>query len=213
MELTEGVIISLISALTSVLVVILLPLLNKLTSYFKVRRQGVTEKFVLKKQNLQLKVQALGEFLECQRVSVCMLHNGGNYFTGESVKRLSMVAEYVKKGSRSALLEMQGVLTTPYLRILNNLFTKQFVIERNTSEEKDLLSRINEEYEIKTSCTVGIFRKKPWWLFWKEQKRMIAFIQIGWDTEIKEFTVSDLQLILNYKDNIHIELIELSKEI
>ena len=60
---------------------------------------------------------------------------------------------------------------------------------------------------------VGIFRKKPTWMFWKEQKRMLAFIHIGWDEEKTNIDLSDLSLILNQKDNIHRELIELSKDI
>lgn len=211
--MTESITIALIAGVFSVLGMIIIPFINLISSFFKSRKQGVTEKFLNKKANLQSKVKALGEYLECQRVSVCMLHNGGSYYTGESVKRLSMVAEYIKNGSRPALLETQGVLMTPYLRILNQLFTKQYVFEGNSTSIDDLLGRINEEYGTKSSLVVGIFRKKPVWMFWKEQKRMVAFIHIGWDEEKTSIDMSDLSLILNQKDNIHRELIELSKDI
>ena len=211
--MTEGITIALIAGVFSVLGMIIIPFTNLILSFFKSRKQGVTEKFLNKKANLQSKVKALGEYLDCQRVSVCMLHNGGSYYTGESVKRLSMVAEYIKYGSRPALLETQGVLMTPYLRILNQLFTKQYVFEGNATYINDLLGRINEEYGTKSSLVIGIFRKKPLWMFWKEQKRMVAFIHIGWDEEKTSIDLSDLSLIINQKDNIHKELIELSKDI
>lgn len=213
MEITESISIALIAGVFSFLGMIVVPTFNIVVAFFKKRKQGVTENFIKKKQDLQQKITALALHLDCQRVSICMLHNGGNYYTGESVKRLSMVAEYVKKGSRPALLETQGILMTPYIRSLNKLFTQSFVFEADTALEHDLLSRINEEYDIKSSLVLGIFRKKPKWMFWKENKRMVAFIHIGWDVYMNNIDNSDLLLILNQKDNIYKELVELSKDI
>jgi hypothetical protein len=213
MNFTEQINIALIAGIFSILGMIILPIVNSIISFFKQRRQGVTEKFLKRKTILEEKIKALGQHLDCSRVNVSLLHNGGNYYTGESVKRFSMVSEYVNKNSKHAILEVQGVLMAPYLRILNKLFKEKYVFEPDTQLKSDLLSRINYEYNIKSSLTIGIFRKKPFWMFWKEQKRMVAFINIGWD-EIKEsINNQDLELVLSYKNNIYNDLIELSKEL
>lgn len=201
-NLSEGVLIAVLTGTIAIFTTTLNFLFSGIQSYIKRVRGGITENFVLKKQFLQAKVDFLKEYLECQRVSVCMLHNGGDYYSGESIKRLSMVAESLKSGARSSKNETQGISISPYLRNLNPLFHKEYVFEEDTSVIKDVLSEINKEYDIKTVMVIGIFNIKKRLPFFKKEKRMIAFIHIGWD-ELKDFIhEEELEVIREYTNNI-----------
>lgn len=210
-KLSTEVLVAIMSGVTSILVILSQALVEYVKRIKHTQKEGVSEDFTLAKLELQAKAHALREKIDCQRVSVCLFHNGGNYFTGESIKKMSIVVEVVDNESttKPTKNEVQNVPIADYIRNIYPLFNQDFVFEKNTSKVGDTLSLIHESLNIKSCLIFPIFKKKYWWAI-RPKKRLVAILYIGWDIEQSELDLEDLQLIKHYSATINDDLVNLA---
>lgn len=197
-----------IAILSSQLLLWILQTLVKSFHVFKKKhKEGLSEEFTNAKAELDAKTEALREALDSQRTSVSVFHNGGHYFTGESIKKLSMVSESV---DNSGMLEptkneTQNVPVGPYLRNLSLLFNFDFVYERNIEEKNDILAQIQKNLGVKSCLILPIFKDRPWLWFGKYPKRIVAIVYVSWTEEV-ELNDKIINLASYHRDTIKFSL-------
>lgn len=210
-KLPLEILVAIISGSSSIIVLTLQIIIDFIKNIKKKQYEGVSEEFTTAKSELQAKVEALREAVKAQRVCVNVFHNGGQYYTGESIKKISIISEAVESGISTIREESQNVPISAHLRNIIPLFYSDYVFEKNTQTKGDMLSHIYDSINVKTCMCIPIFKKRPWYHIRNYSKRMLAVIQVVWKDET-ELTDEIKNLIMYHKDTIDVSLIDISSK-
>ena len=93
--------------------------------------------------------------LGAQRVNVWLFHNGGYYYTGEPIQKLSIVCEKNEMGMESIIHIFQNQPISIFQRNLAKLKDNDYFYEYNELQYKDSLALLNTLYGIVSS---GLFK-------------------------------------------------------
>lgn len=112
---------------------------------------------VEKNKRLDALCSDLQDKLRAQRVVVWLFHNGGYYYTGEPIQKLSVICEKNDDDVEPIIHISQNQPISIFQRNLEKLTENDYFYEYNEQQYKDSLSVLNNLYGIISS---GIFKLK-----------------------------------------------------
>ena len=126
--------------------------------------------------------------INCERVNVWMFHNGGYYYTGESIQRMTMIAESNHEELAAIKHKFTGIPVRLFARNLSKLIdnSNMYSHERNELAYNDALSVINEEHRIVSSAIIKIKSS--------DDKDWVGILALGWvkHTELTDEQITEL---------------------
>lgn len=142
---------------------------------------------------LKTMLEDIQKEVNCDRVNVWMFHNGGYYYTGESIQRMTMIAETNHESLEPIKHKFLGIPVRLFARNLQKLIANNYTHERNELAYNDALSAINQEYKIISSA---LFKIKS-----SDEKDWVGILAFGWikhteltDDQVK-YTIEKTKLI------------------
>lgn len=146
-------------------------------------------------EELKQVLSKIQEITEASRVNVWMFHNGGYYYTGEPIQRMTMITEKNKDGVEPVKHKSIGIPVRMFGRNLAKLVEKDtfYSQERNELAYNDALSLINLENQVISSA---LFKLKS-----SDNKDWVGILAMGW-TGHNELTVEQVELIVQECKNI-----------
>lgn len=148
--MSESIIISLISAFTSIVVAVITVIVKTRLDIKSFKRKQEQEDSVFIDDLGEM--VAVNEFIEqlrsdyaFDRVSICQFHNGGRFLNGRSMKKFSMTYETVAPGIEKIKRKYQNVLVSEFPKMFAAMLQMDFMIitpddENYASMRRDLLS-------------------------------------------------------------------------
>lgn len=127
--------------------------------------------------------------INSDRLNIWMFHNGGYYYTGESIQRMTMIIELNNEGFEDVKHKFLNIPIRFFARNLNKLNSSEnnYAFERNELAYEDALAQANKEYEVTSSA---LFKIKS-----SDNKDWIGMLVIGWlsHKELDEKQISYVQ--------------------
>ena len=138
--MSDAVVISLISATTSIVVAIITVVVKTLLDVRAAKKKAELEE-IIHEDDLGEMV-AINDFIEdmrqeygFDRVSICQFHNGGKFLNGRSMKKFSMTYETVSPGIEKIKRRYQNVLVSEFPRLFAAMLKNDFmIITQNNTE-------------------------------------------------------------------------------
>lgn len=131
--MSDAVVISLISAITSIVVAIITVVVKNLLDVRAAKKKAELEE-IIDEGDLGEMV-AINDFIEdlrqeygFDRVSICQFHNGGKFLNGRSMKKFSMTYETVSPGIEKIKRKYQNVLVSEFPRLFAAMLKTDFMI-------------------------------------------------------------------------------------
>lgn len=158
------------------------------------KKQQINQKSIIHEisstQELKVILTNIQEITGCDRTNIWMFHNGGYFYTGEPIQRMTMISEYNKEGVYPLKHKFIGVPIRIFARNLTKLAQSkeiEFVNERNELAYNDALSIINQEADVTSSY---IFKIKS-----SDNKDWTGVLCLGWLThkELIETQIEEIQ--------------------
>ena len=134
--------------------------------------------------------------LQAQRVNVWLFHNGGYYYTGEPIQKLSIICEKNDDGVEPVIHLFQNQPMAIFQRNLEKLISNDWFSEYNELQYKDSMAVINSLYHIVSS---GLFKLK------NKEGYFAGILAIGYSHQ-HAITAGDAELIKEYTTQIEAEL-------
>ncbi len=134
--------------------------------------------------------------LQAQRVNVWLFHNGGYYYTGEPIQKLSIICEKNDDGVEPVIHLFQNQPMAIFQRNLEKLLSNDWFSEYNELQYKDSMAVINSLYHIVSS---GLFKLK------NKEGYFAGILAIGYNHQ-HAITAGDVELIKEYATQIEAEL-------
>ncbi|HMT02866.1 MAG TPA: hypothetical protein PKD00_06080 [Burkholderiales bacterium] len=130
--------------------------------------------------------EEVNEFVNSDKCTVWMFHNGGYYYTGNPIQRISMVAGVSNRLSEDLKLKFTNLPIGIFSRNLEKLLHSNFTHERNELAYTDTLAVINSQEAITSSAMFKISSadKEDW----------VGVLAIGWQLH-RELTEEEKVLI------------------
>lgn len=146
-------------------------------------------------EELKHLLSKIQKITEASRVNVWMFHNGGYYYTGEPIQRMTMITETNKDGVEPVKHKFIGIPVRMFGRNLAKLVEKDafYSQERNELAYNDALSLINSENHVISSA---LFKLKS-----SDNKDWVGILAMGW-TGHNELTIEQVELIIQECKNI-----------
>ena len=116
-----------------------------------------------------------------------MFHNGGYYYTGENIQRMTMIAETNREPLEPIKHKFLGIPVRLFARNLQKLIANNYTHERNELAYNDALSVINQEHKITSSA---LFK-----LTSADEKDWVGVLAFGW-IKHQELTQDQIDYIL-----------------
>ena len=131
--MSESVIISIISATTSIIVAIITVVVKTKMDVKTAKRKLEEEESVFADDLGEM--VAVNEFIEriradydFDRVAICQFHNGGKFLNGRSMKKFSMTYETVSPGIEKIKRRYQNVLVSEFPKLFAAMLDDDFMI-------------------------------------------------------------------------------------
>ncbi|HMT02053.1 MAG TPA: hypothetical protein PKD00_01875 [Burkholderiales bacterium] len=137
------------------------------------------------------------EHVNCSKCNIWMFHNGGYYYTGNSIQRISMVAGISEDVNDILKHRMTNLPIGVFSRNLAKLLDSDYTHEKNELMYQDSLAMMNLQYQIVSSA---LFKIKS-----ADEQDWVGILAIGW-TEHKVLTETEVSFIKSKLDNITILL-------
>lgn len=127
--------------------------------------------------------------INCSRINVWMFHNGGYFYTGEAIQRMTMIVEHNEDGLEPIKHKFTGVPVRIFARNLIKLTDKNtlYTHERNELAYNDALSVINQENKVTSS---SLFKIKS-----TDDKDWTGILAIAWVSH-KELTQEQVDYVI-----------------
>lgn len=133
------------------------------------------------------------DYIKANKVNVWMFHNGGYYYTGSPIQRLSMVAGNAEILQGDIKQRFTNLPIGIFARNLEKLIIADYVHEKNELMYQDPLAIINMQYNIVSSA---LFKLKS-----VNEQDWIGILAIGWE-EHKQMSDDDVNFVKTKLDNI-----------
>ena len=204
----SGIILAIISAISGIILAFI-----RFGSSYMLKKMELKEK-ELKEQHLKDNLNQLHrsitnnvqidklceqvqEHVNASKCTVWMFHNGGYFYTGDSIQRISMVAGVSDDLSDVLKHRMTNLPIGVFSRNLGKLINNDYTHERNELMYQDSLAIMNLQYQIVSSA---LFKIKS-----VDEQDWIGILVIGW-TEHKVLTDDEVKFVKSKLDNITILL-------
>lgn len=129
-------------------------------------------------------LQQIADAVGCVRCNIWLFHNGGYYYTGTGIQKISMVCDI--GGSREDRIRFQNMPLSIFARNMERLLVEDYVHERNELAYSDTLGIINQSSYVVSSA---LFKLKD-----KTNKDWVGILAMGWQ-EHNELTKQEVQYI------------------
>jgi hypothetical protein len=173
---------------------------------------------------LARRVDMLGHYYGCQRLTIILYHNGGHGYDGKSLEKFTVIHEYYNAAQTSPTHTMlQGVSTGMLKELPSLLEHNKIVFEADINlTEKKLINRPSyfktmREYGTTATVAAAINKKVFNWKKFKYETKMIASIHFNWGENSKGWSNSfltsekdslplanDIKLLMTAYDPAHI---------
>lgn len=152
----------------------------------KLEKKCPVELAVGKDTELMSKIEDLLALSDADRVCIYQFHNGGEYYTGRSMQKLSMTYETVKAGISHLQINRQNIPVSACNATLAPMITdRRSLINDVEKEMKDSLCKF---YAMEAG-TKSLYK----WTVYDLQKRAIGFVQVDYITRKKKLNEEILQ--------------------
>ena len=151
---------------------------------------------VEKNKRLQELCRTIQVKLGAQRVNVWLFHNGGYFYTGEPIQKLSMICEQNADGVEPVIHKFQAQPLSVYQRNLEKLMENDYFYEYNELQYKDSLAILNQLYAITSSALFKLYNK---------EKYFSGILAIGYDHH-HNIMSSEVEAVKEISKQIEIEL-------
>lgn len=129
-------------------------------------------------------LKQISDSVGCVRCNIWLFHNGGYYYTGNGIQKISMVCDI--GGSSEDRIRFQNMPLSIFARNLEKLLQADYVHERNELAYSDTLGIINQSSYVVSSA---LFKIKD-----KTNTDWVGILAMGWQ-EHNELSTSDVQYI------------------
>lgn len=130
--------------------------------------------------------QDIKEYVKASRCNVWMFHNGGYYYTGSAIQRLSIVAGVSDNIHEDIKTKFTNLPIGLFARNLQKLLDNDYIHERNELAYQDTLGVINTQYQVTSSA---LFK-----LMSADNHDWVGMLAIGW-IEHKELTEKEVEFV------------------
>ena len=139
-----------------------------------------------KDTELMSKIEDLLNVSGADRACIYQFHNGGEYYTGRSMQKLSMTYESVKPGISHLQIDRQNIPVSACNATLAPMITDRRLLV--TDVEKEMEDSLCKFYAIEAG-TKSVYK----WTVYDLQKRAIGFFQVDYVTRKKKLSEEILQ--------------------
>lgn len=136
---------------------------------------------------------SIQNYIKASKVNVWMFHNGGYYYTGSPIQRLTMVAGAAEGMTDDVKQRFTNLPIGIFSRNLSKLLEVDYVHEKNELMYQDPLAIINLQYGIVSSA---LFKLKS-----VNGQDWIGILAIGWE-EHKQMSDDDVTFVKTKLDNL-----------
>ncbi len=152
----------------------------------KLETECPVEIAVGKDTELMSKIEDLLNVSGADRACIYQFHNGGEYYTGRSMQKLSMTYESVKPGISHLQIARQNIPVSACNATLAPMITDRRVLV--TDVEREMEDSLCKFYAIEAG-TKSVYK----WTIYDLQKRAIGFFQVDYVTRKKKLSEEILQ--------------------
>ncbi len=139
-----------------------------------------------KDAELIVKIDELLEASGADRASIYQFHNGGEYYTGRSMQKISMTYESVKAGISHLQIARQNIPVSACNATLHPMVKDRRLLLADV--EKDMQDSLCKFYAIEAG-TKSMYK----WTIYDLQKRAIGYFQVDYVTRKKKLNEEILQ--------------------
>jgi len=139
-----------------------------------------------KDAELIVKIDELLEVSGADRASIYQFHNGGEYYTGRSMQKISMTYESVKAGISHLQIARQNIPVSACNATLHPMVKDRRLLLADV--EKDMEDSLCKFYAIEAG-TKSMYK----WTIYDLQKRAIGYFQVDYVTRKKKLNEEILQ--------------------
>ena len=139
-----------------------------------------------KDTELMSKIEDLLNVSGADRACIYQFHNGGEYYTGRSMQKLSMTYESVKPGISHLQIDRQNIPVSACNATLAPMITDRRLLVDDV--EKEMEDSLCKFYAIEAG-TKSVYK----WTVYDLQKRAIGFFQVDYVTRKKKLSEEILQ--------------------
>jgi hypothetical protein len=130
--------------------------------------------------------QEIKEHVKASRCNVWMFHNGGYYYTGNAIQRLSIVAGVSDNIHEDIKTKFTNLPIGLFARNLQGLLNSDYTHERNELAYQDTLGVINTQYQVTSSA---LFK-----LMSSDNQDWVGMLAIGW-IDHNELTEKEIEFV------------------
>lgn len=152
----------------------------------KLEKKCPVELAVGKDTELMSKTEDLLALSGADRVCIYQFHNGGEYYTGRSMQKLSMTYETVKAGISHLQINRQNIPVSACNATLAPMITDRRLLINDV--EKEMEDSLCKFYAMEAG-TKSVYK----WTVYDLQKRAIGFVQVDYVTRKKKLNEEILQ--------------------
>ena len=137
--MSDGVLIAIISSITSVIIAFLTVVVKTWMDNKKLQKKAETEETVKCEDvgdmmYVQEYLENLRKEFQFDRVGICQFHNGGKFFKGHSMKKFTMSYEATAPGIEKVKRNIQNIMVSEFPHLVNGLLTHDSITLKQTSE-------------------------------------------------------------------------------
>lgn len=197
--MSTEIIVTLIGSTEAVITVFGMYFVNRYFQLKDKKKIHKVEEGIDLSSKLAEKLNNIREQVEATRVNLWVFHNGGYYYTGEPIQKLSCIAESHDMDVKSQMQDFQNIPIHVFLRHLDKLRNTTSFYEYNELQYRDNLSKLNESYDIASLGGFKINNKKGDW---------VAILTVGYSNhrELEDTEKTYIEFQLNQISDIAVQL-------
>lgn len=130
--------------------------------------------------------QEIKDYIKSSRCNIWMFHNGGYYYTGSPIQRISIVAGVSEKTNDDIRSKFVNLPIGLFARNLQKLLDNDYTHERNELAYQDTLGIINAQYGTTSSA---LFK-----LMSADGHDWVGMLSLGW-LEHNELTDKEIEFV------------------
>lgn len=158
---------------------------EKKVAHFKENLENVKQD-IENHSKIDLICDEIRKYVGATKCNIWMFHNGGYYYTGNAIQRLSIVAGVSDNINEDLKAKFTNLPIGLFARSLQKLLDNDYTHERNELAYQDTLGIINSQYQITSSA---LFK-----LMSADGHDWVGMLSIGW-LEHNELTDKEIEFV------------------
>ena len=147
---------------------------------------GNIEREIINHSQVDTICKEIKDFIKASKCNVWMFHNGGYFFTGSDIQKVSMVAGVTDNASEDLKVNFTNIPIGVFSRNLTKLIKEDYTHERNELAYSDTLAVLNAQFDVTSSA---LFKLKS-----VDKKDWVGLLAIGWLNH-NELTEKEIEFI------------------